>query len=402
MAQPTYVLDAVFASDALLRTLTEQYGTPLLVYDRETWLARVESLRHAFAWAPRFRQFFPVKAAANPALLRMLLEAGCGLLCGSQAELMFAMQAGECGEALLFTACFPNAQDWEAVQRAGASVILDHPAQLAEAPLPEGRPLGLRLRDPAGGGAHRARFGMDPEQLLDTAVQVARQGVGSLGIHVHRSGLYRPGDWCSSGEAVFRLVAAVQEASGLPVAWCDLGGGLLWDRKEAYTLDLQQEAEAIQRAYQKHLGSCGLDQIGIHTQLGRFLAAPSGLLLTTVRGVKGDWVGVDASMADLPRASLAGVQYHASLLGTDCLQGRSSCFLSGWSADSLDHFGSRRLLPPVRPGDVLLIHGAGAYSRSMSSNYSGSLRCPEILLEQGVPRLIRRRETLEDLLTGLL
>lgn len=140
MAQPTYVLDAVFASDALLRTLTEQYGTPLLVYDRETWLARVESLRHAFAWAPRFRQFFPVKAAANPALLRMLLEAGCGLLCGSQAELMFAMQAGECGEALLFTACFPNAQDWEAVQRAGASVILDHPAQLAEAPLPEGGP----------------------------------------------------------------------------------------------------------------------------------------------------------------------------------------------------------------------------------------------------------------------
>ena len=61
MAQPTYVLDAVFASDALLRTLTEQYGTPLLVYDRETWLARVESLRHAFAWAPRFRQFFRSK-----------------------------------------------------------------------------------------------------------------------------------------------------------------------------------------------------------------------------------------------------------------------------------------------------------------------------------------------------
>ena len=143
------------------RTLTEQYGTPLLVYDRETWLARVESLRHAFAWAPRFRQFFRSKRRQIRRLLRMLLEAGCGLLCGDQAELMFAMQAGECGEALLFTACFPNAQDWEAVQRAGASVILDHPAQLAEAPLPEGRPLGLRLRDPAGGGAHRARFGMD-------------------------------------------------------------------------------------------------------------------------------------------------------------------------------------------------------------------------------------------------
>lgn len=79
MAQPAYALDVMFASDTLLRTLTEQYGTPLLVYDRETWLARVEALKDAFSWAPCFHQFFPVKTAANPALLRMLLEAGCGL-----------------------------------------------------------------------------------------------------------------------------------------------------------------------------------------------------------------------------------------------------------------------------------------------------------------------------------
>ena len=139
----------------------------------------------------------------------------------------------------------------------------------------------------------------------------------------------------------------------------------------------------------------------IRTQLGRFLAAPCGLLLATVRGVKDSWVGVDTSMADLPRACLAGVQYHVSLLGSIGLQGRSSRFLSGRSTDSLDHFG-RRLLPPVSPGDILVFHGAGAYSRSMASNYGGSLRCPEILLEDGVPRLIRRREVLEDLLPGLL
>ena len=172
------------------------------------------------------------------------------------------------------------------------------------------------------------------------------------------------------------------------MAWCDLGGGLLWDRKEAYTLDLQQEAEAIQRAYQKHLGSCGLDQIGIHTQLGRFLAAPSGLLLTTVRGVKGDWVGGWMPPWQIcPGLPWRGVQYHASLLGTDCLQGRSGCFLSGWSADSLDHFGAAASFPRSDLAMSSLIHGAGAYSRSMSSNYSGSLRCPEILLEQGVPPL---------------
>ena len=193
----------------------------------------------------------------------------------------------------------------------------------------------------------------------------------------------------------------VQEAAGLPVAWCDLGGGLLWDQKEAYTLDLPKEAAAIREAFERTVPAAGREQMEIRTQLGRFLAAPCGLLLATVRGVKDSWVGVDASMADLPRACLAGVQYHVSLLGSIGLQGRSSRFLSGRSTDSLDHFG-RRLLPPVSPGDILVFHGAGAYSRSMASNYGGSLRCPEILLEDGVPRLIRRREVVEDLLPGLL
>ena len=403
MGQPEYALDKTFCSAALLHTLAEEYGTPLLVYDRETWLGRVKLLKEAFSWAPGFRQFFPVKAAANPALLRILLQAGCGLLCSSAIELSLAAQAGGCGESLLFTSCFPSREDWEAVRKAGARVILDGPAQLAEASLPESKTLGLRLKCHPGNGqrALGSRFGMDREQLLDTAIQASRQGVTGLGLHIHRTGLYRPGEWSSSAEAVFGLVPEVQEATGLPVAWCDLGGGLLWDQKEAYTLDLPREAAAIREVFERTVTAPGERQVEIHTQLGRFLAAPGGLLLTTVRGVKDDWVGVDASMADLPRACLAGVQYHVSLLGSTGLQGRSSRFLSGWSTDSLDHFG-RRLLPPVSPGDRLVFHGVGAYSRSMASNHGGSLRCPEVLLEDGVPRLIRRREAWEDVLAGLL
>ena len=403
MGQPEYAFDKTFCSAALLRALAEEYGTPLLVYDRETWLGRVKLLKEAFSWAPGFRQFFPVKAAANPALWRLALQAGCGLLCSSEVELSLAAQAGGTGQSLLFTSCFPGREDWEAVRKTGAQVILDSPSQLAEAPLPEGKTLGLRLKYHHGSGKRAlwSRFGMDREQLLDAAILASRRGATSLGLHVHRTGLYRPGEWCSSAEAIFGLVEEVQEAAGLPVAWCDLGGGLLWDQKEAYTLDLPKEAAAIREAFERTVPAAGREQMEIRTQLGRFLAAPCGLLLATVRGVKDSWVGVDASMADLPRACLAGVQYHVSLLGSIGLQGRSSRFLSGRSTDSLDHFG-RRLLPPVSPGDILVFHGAGAYSRSMASNYGGSLRCPEILLEDGVPRLIRRREVVEDLLPGLL
>lgn len=108
MGQPEYAFDKTFCSAALLRALAEEYGTPLLVYDRETWLGRVKLLKEAFSWAPGFRQFFPVKAAANPALWRLALQAGCGLLCSSEVELSLAAQAGGTGQSLLFTSCFPG------------------------------------------------------------------------------------------------------------------------------------------------------------------------------------------------------------------------------------------------------------------------------------------------------
>ena len=116
MGQPEYAFDKTFCSAALLRALAEEYGTPLLVYDRETWLGRVKLLKEAFSWAPGFRQFFPVKTAANPALWQLALQAGCGLLCSSEVELSLAAQAGGTGQSLLFTSCFPGREDWEAVR----------------------------------------------------------------------------------------------------------------------------------------------------------------------------------------------------------------------------------------------------------------------------------------------
>ena len=106
MGQPEYAFDKTFCSAALLRALAEEYGTPLLVYDRETWLGRVKLLKEAFSWAPGFRQFFPVKAAANPALWRLALQAGCGLLCSSEVELSL-LRLAELGSRFCLPPVFP-------------------------------------------------------------------------------------------------------------------------------------------------------------------------------------------------------------------------------------------------------------------------------------------------------
>lgn len=400
MERGFYPWDQTFAGEKLLRNLAAQYGTPQLLYSREILEQRVNMLQRAFAWSRSFRQFFPVKVAGNPELLRILLRSGCGLLCSNALELGLAKRAGAREGDLLFTACFPGEADWSAAVHTGATLVLDDPEQLEHVP-PERnrRPLGLRLRAAGAAGRPRgtggSKFGMERQILLQTAVRVKELGFTQLGLLLHGVNLRSPGSWADNTRELVHTALEIQALTGLQIAWCDLGGGLFWDHKGSYTLDIFQEAAKIEEQFR------GLDGIAVFTQLGRWLAAPAGVLLTEVRGVREDFVGTDTSMADLPRAALTGAQYHISVLGNSESQGRRSCVVTGWGMDRMDGLGTRRVLPPVRKGDLLVIHGAGAYSRSMASNYGASLRCPEILLEGGVPRLIRRRETAEEFLSGL-
>ena len=177
------------------------------------------------------------------------------------------------------------------------------------------------------------------------------------------------------------------------VTWA---GDCFGTKKEAYTLDLPKEAAAIREAFERTVPAAGREQMEIRTQLGRFLAAPCGLLLATVRGVKDSWVGVDASMADLPRACLAGVQYHVPCWAASVCRGGAAVFCpagapTAWIISAAAF--SRRFPPAIFWSSTALepIAAHGQQLRRPSAVRKFSWRT-------AVPRLIRRREVVEDLL----
>lgn len=405
-----YVLDYTFAPKKTLEAIAEEYGTPLFVYDRDTLVTRHKQVCEAFSWNEGFRQFFPVSAMDHPSILRVLREAGSGLLCSSASELHMAALAGAKGPELLFHACFPPYQDWEMAIESGATIILDHEDQLEELSREQygDRVLGLRFcadQNPMISGQVRtkgfSKSGMPEDELLRVAVRAAERGFQKFGLYLMASSnVFQSGYYEAVAKVLLKLVPLVQSATGGRVCWCNLGGGLCWDTRQEYTLDIYREALCVHNIWKRMSASQpGLEDMALYTELGRYIAMPAGILLTRVRGIKyhdRSTVGLDASVSHLPRAAASYTHYHVSALGRYKQEDRETVHLTGPTPDGADIFEGRYILPPLEVGDILVFHGAGAYGQTLASDYRGVLRCPEVLLDKEGPRLISRRETIAD------
>lgn len=394
-----YELDIPFAETETLRNLAEEYGTPLLVYDRQTLEKQTQTLFDAFSWCKGYRQYFPVNLMENPALLRVLVQMGCGLFCSNAWQISLAKQAG--AKDILFYACFPIQEDWEAAKSVGATVILDNAQQLSMISRSDygDRVLGLlvqpdhQLMIPAiGRGRSINKFGMCREELLKTVQYAVSAGFTKLSLHMQSADTAMVAGYPEAEtQFLLELSREVQRQTGIEVSWCNLGGGILWDKKRDGMIDLLQEAGLVKQKAEE----MGFGHMAFHTDVGRYLASPAGILLSRVRGVKRQKniiVGTDASVAELPRTILPGVRYHISVLGSYAISGRQTCYVAGPIMDRIDLHSGRYVLPEVEPGDILIFHGVGAFSRAMASHYGGSLGCPEILLDHGKCICIRQRD----------
>lgn len=408
-------------SDAMLTQIAERFGTPVLVYCAEELRSRYSRICSAFSWSRGFHQFFPVKTCGDPAVLRLLHRAGSGLLCSSAMELQLAAMAGVPGKDILFTACFPPEETLAMASELGTGLIVDDEAQL-DLCLSRGlcfSNVGLRYNpgpDFALPGRKSfgavSKFGMGKDMLLRAAVKAARCGVKSVGLHMHMgSNVYVSGYYAAIAGELFRLAVELREKTGVRIDWCDLSGGLAGPGYPMPEPDLNLEAELVRRQFRTVLEPNDLARMRLCTELGRWLAAPAAVFLTRVTGVKtyGQTTLVtDASLADLPRTVFSGMQHHIYLVrdGKTPQTGEdhqpTSVFVVGSAMERIDVFGGRRVISGARAGSLLAFTCAGAYNRSMSSNYGGKLRCPVVLVDDGEVRLIRRRESPEDFLRTYL
>ncbi len=396
---------------AQVRDWQSGYPTPFYVYDETGIRDTVQRLYKAFSWNKGYREYFAVKALPNPAVLRILAELNCGADCASVPEVLLAEAAGMTGQRIMFTSNETRPSEYRNACESNAIINLDDLTQIDNLESACGIPEYVCCRYNPGafesftnafiGSSMDSKFGMTKSQLFDALAALNQKGAKYLGIHAMLASCsleetYYP----ALARELFSLVVEIRRTLGITLSFVDLSGGVgIPYRPEERAVDIAAVGEGVKQMYDEILGPEGID-LSVFTEMGRFITGPHGYLLTSVVGKKHiykEYIGVDASAADLIRPAMYGAYHHITVPGKDDLPDRKTVDVVGPLCENNDKFAIDRELPPVEIGDVLVMHDAGAHCRSMGYNYNGRLRCAEYLLQtDGTLRQIRRAETVWD------
>jgi len=402
--------------DVALEALAQRIPTPFYLYDAAGMTQAARQLIDAFAWAPGFREYFAVKATPTPAVLALLAAAGCGMDCSSAAELELVRRLGITGDAVMFSSNMTPAAEFRAATALGAIINLDHPDLLDGLVAACGVPATLCLRFNPGaerqgnriiGDPAESKFGATRAQLLAGYRRAAALGVRRFGLHTMLASNERdPAYFVATARMLFALAHEIRRECGVTLAFINLGGGIgIPYRPDEAPVDLAALGTAIHHTWQQDIAGTELAGMTLALECGRLISGPHGWLVTRVRHVKQTYrhyAGVDATMADLMRPGMYGAYHHITLVNPGERSAPQPVDVVGSLCENNDKFAIQRLLPPLQPGDLLLIHDAGAHGRAMGFNYNGKLRAAEYLLAaDGTVRCIRRAETLDDLFATL-
>lgn len=411
---------------ASLESLAVRFGTPLQIYDEESIRLNCRGLLSAFGSRfPGFRQFFAVKALPNPAILRVLIDEGCGLDCSSVGELHIAEELGVRGEDIMYTSNYTSYGDLQIAARMGVIVNLDDASLLPT--LIEangGKPpllISFRLNPGLGHtdsesasnvlGGPNAKFGVPPDQIVAAYKSAKAAGVSRFGLHMMTgSCVLSDTYWLEAVNVLLDAAARIQAEAGIQeFDFINIGGGLgIPYREGAPRVNIDSLSASLAAAFDKRWAAkAGLrgPPPKLYMENGRFMTGPYGWLVTRCEAVKeafgSRYFGLDSSMANLMRPGMYG-SYHAITVPAREGDGvRAPAHVVGTLCENNDWFAKDRHLPEnARRGDLFVIHDTGAHSHSMGFQYNGKLRAPEVLLRflPGRPaELIRRRETLDYL-----
>lgn len=401
-------------SHAQLVELAKKFPTPFYIYDEKAIRENVKYFYKAFSIFPSFTEYFAVKALPNPYILKVLESEGCGGDCSSLPELMLCEKSGITGRRIMFTSNDTPAQEFVYAQKLGAIINLDditHIDFLKNA-------LGGKLPDTIcfrynpgplkeGGNSiigkpEEAKYGLTKEQMIHAYKICKAEGVKHFGIHTMvASNELNPDFFVDTARIVFELILEVQKECGVNIEFADLGGGVgIPYRPGQKKVDLDYVAKGIKVLYDKMIVPAGLDPLKLCFECGRPITGPYGWLVTKAiheKNIYRNYIGVDASMADLMRPGMYGAYHEVTVSGKENAPKDYVYDVSGSLCENCDKFAVQRNLPKIEMGDLLIIHDAGAHGRAMGFNYNGKLRAGELLLRSdGTVKEIRRRETIED------
>lgn len=390
--------------------LADRFGTPLYVYNETILRERCRELKNLIPY-PHFVVNYSAKANSNLALLRIVCEEGLSVDAMSPGEIHVELQAGFDPANILYIGNNVSAEEMRYAVDAGVKVSVDSLSQLEKyGRINPGGDVAVRFNPGIGAGHHakvitagkKTKFGVMPEMIPRVKEILKTYKLRLAGINQHIGSLFM------EDEAYLQSIDSLLEiAEQFPdLDFIDFGGGfgIPYHKQEGEgRLDLEtlsQHLGAKLEAWVKGYGK----QVTFKVEPGRYIAAECGALLGTVHSIKQNhgrtYVGTDIGFNVLIRPVLYHSHHDVLVFHRGAAPGGEAQEVTvvGNICETGDIIANNRLLPPLREDDVLCVLDAGAYGFVMSSNYNNRLRPAEVLITAaGEAKLVRRRDTLEDL-----
>ena len=402
-----------FVTKEQIDVICAKYPTPFHLYDEKGIRENARKLKQAFSWNPGYKEFFAVKATPNPTILKILKDEGCGTDCSSYTELLMSDKCGFAGKDIMFSSNDTPAEEFKLAAKLGATINLDditHIDFVKDAL--GGIPKRISCRYNPGGtfsisntimdNPGDAKYGMTRPQMAEAFTRLKELGAEEFGMHAFLASNTVTNDYYPTlAKILFETAVELKEETGVSVSFINLSGGV----GVPYTPDREPNdilaiGEGVKKAYEEVLIPAGMGNVAIYTELGRFMLAPYGHLVTKAiheKHTHKEYIGVDACAVNLMRPAMYGAYHHITVMGKEDAPADHMYDVTGSLCENNDKFAIDRRLPKIDMGDILVIHDTGAHGFAMGYNYNGKLKSSEILLkENGDTVMIRRAETPED------
>lgn len=405
MKKPIVTLEEV-------RNIVKTYPTPFHIYDEKGIRENARKLKQAFSWNKGFKEYFAVKATPNPFILKILQEEGCGTDCSSMTELEMSEALGITGQDIMFSSNDTPEGEFTKAKELGAIINLDDYTLIEFLKEECGIPETICCRYNPGGvyevsngimdNPGDSKYGFTKEQLFEGYKELMKLGAKNFGIHSFLVSNTVTNDYYPMlARTLFELAVELKEKTGANITFINLSGGIgIPYRPDQQANDIMAIGEGVRKAYEEILVPAGMGEVAIYTELGRFMLAPYGQLITKAiheKHIYKEYIGVDACAVNLMRPAMYGAYHHITVLGKEDAPCDHMYDVTGSLCENNDKFAIDRMLPEIEIGDYLTIHDTGAHGFAMGYNYNGKLRSAELLKkEDGSIQMIRRAETSAD------
>ena len=369
-------------------------------------------MNRAFSWNKGFKEYFAVKATPNPYILQILKQEGCGADCSSLTELEMSHAVGLTGTDVMFSSNETPVEDMQLAKKMGVIINLDDLTHVDFLEEVAGIPETICCRFNPGGhfaiansimdNPGDSKYGMTRAQMVEAYKKLMEKGAKHFGIHAFLASNTVTNDYYPElARQLFTLAVELKEETGADITFINLSGGVgIAYRPEQEENDILAIGEGVRKVFEEVLVPAGLGNVRLFTEMGRFMLAPYGALVTRAvheKHIYKEYIGVDACAANLMRPAMYGSYHHITVLGKENAEATQVYDVVGGLCENNDKFAVDRKLPKIDKGDLLFIHDAGAHGFSMGYNYNGKLRSAELLLqEDGSVKMIRRAEEPKD------